>query len=96
MTAGAPHTHSPAPSFGKQLGAGSAAPQQILLSAPWAPAGEVAVPAAGLGVLGCKPLSFQPAQGTHSPNRKEPVEREMWSDNRCSRKRGKKLLLKWQ
>ena len=57
---------------------------------------EVAVSAVGLGVLGCKPLSFRPAQGTHSPNRKEPVEREMWSDNRCSRKRGKKLLLKWQ
>lgn len=29
-------------------------------------------------------------------NRKEPVEREMWSDSKCSRKRGKKLLLKWQ
>ena len=26
----------------------------------------------------------------------EPMEREIWSDNRCSRKRGKKLLLKWQ
>lgn len=46
--------------------------------------------------LGGKLRAFQPACGTHSPNRKEPVEREMWSDNRCSRKRGKKLLLKWQ
>lgn len=27
-------------------------------------------------------------------NRKEPVDREMWSDSKCSRKRGKKLLLK--
>lgn len=26
-------------------------------------------------------------------NRKEPVEREMWSDSKCSRKSGKKLLL---
>lgn len=41
-------------------------------------------------------LSVQPAQDTHSPKRKEPVESEMWPDNRCSRKRGKKLLLKWQ
>ena len=30
------------------------------------------------------------------PSRKEPVEAEILSDNRCSRKRGKKLLLKWQ
>lgn len=30
------------------------------------------------------------------PSRKEPVEAEMRSDKRCSRNRGKKLLLKWQ
>lgn len=30
------------------------------------------------------------------PSRTEPVEAEMLSDRRCSRKRGKKLLLKWQ
>lgn len=29
-------------------------------------------------------------------SRKEPVESEMWSDSKCSRNRGKKLLLKWQ
>ena len=99
------HEGSPTPSNPQRLppflwkteqGAGGATPARILPSATRAPAGEAAVPTAGLGVLGCKPLSFRPAQGTHSPNRKEPVEREMWSDNRCSRKRGKKLLLKWQ
>lgn len=31
-----------------------------------------------------------------SPSRKDPVETEIWSDSRCSRNRGKKLLLKWQ
>lgn len=30
------------------------------------------------------------------PSRMEPVEAEMRSDKRCSRNRGKKLLLKWQ
>lgn len=30
------------------------------------------------------------------PSRTEPAEAEMLSERRCSRKRGKKLLLKWQ
>lgn len=37
---------------------------------------------------------FSPTQD--SPSRKDPVETEIWSDSRCSRNRGKKLLLKWQ
>lgn len=30
------------------------------------------------------------------PRRNDPIEREMRSDSKCSRNRGKKLLLKWQ
>lgn len=93
-----PHTHKrlpSTPSSGKELGLEVQPTTDSALCHP-GPGWGVAVPAAGLGVLGYKPLSFQPARDTHSPSRKEPVEREMWSDNRCSRKRGKKLLLKWQ
>lgn len=94
-------THRSAlPPSGKQSAAGGGgwrcSPSADSALCHLGPSWEVAVSAVSLGVLGCKPLSFRPAQGTHSPNRKEPVEREMWSDNRCSRKRGKKLLLKWQ
>lgn len=96
MRALAPHTHNrllPPPQENR-AGGWSCNPDSVLC--PPGPIAEVVVPVTGLGVLGCNLPSFQPAQGTHSPNRKEPVEREMWSDNRCSRKRGKKLLLKWQ